>query len=285
MAVTTPHRIDLAATPWGTDRGPSWQLWDHGYWPDELEFQLALLVPEHPDALQTITGIVPALREEVSRHGARNGVEAFLAASAQLDQLLDRRAAVGLLARLSAFPRPPQLPHRPRTARPDRPRLLRPLEVAQLRAAADTPPRAVLCRLLAAGVTVSEAARVRTADVTIAEDRQVIVGLPGSRGRRPRTLALTPGVSRAVETLLRSSPDGYLLPTDRLDTAHHRHRAADKIATNLLHTIGLSTDPAVTPASIRATGLRAIHDQFGPAAAAISDGATDPRNLTRQLHL
>lgn len=277
--------IDITHFRWGTVLPPSWQQWDHHRWPEDIAFDLALLAPEHPGIVEAAATLLPPLRVAVDRYGAREGVERYLAASQTPAGLLDRRALVALLTYLSGFLRPSRLPYRPRHNDTARPRLLHPLEVALLRAAADQPLQAVLLRLLAAGATETEAAQLTADAITVHPDRLVTVQLPGSRGHHPRTVALTPGVSRDIDTLCRHSPDGYLLPLPRSDTAHHRYRAVDHVLRNRLHVVGLSTDPTVTATSIRITGLQAIHDTFGIAAAMTADGTSDHRPLTQQLHL
>lgn len=284
----SPPAIDRTTSLSGGKVSPSWSEWDRHGLPMGMDFDIAVLCPELPAAQADGVRLQRHLEVAIDEHGADRGVGSFLGDASDLDDLLDRRALVVLLAHLSNLEVLPQLPL-PADLHSGGPglrrRLLRPLEFVMLRAAARDARRATLLRLIAAGATETECARLCTDQVSFRDDGQIWVRVRGGRGRAVRLLVLSPGSDDAIRHLLDISDDGYLIPLDAIGTGTERVETINKTLRRLLASTGLGADPSATVASIRNTGLRAVHDTFGLETAAAVAGTDNLQVLRQELGL
>lgn len=286
-ATYTPPTIDRTTSLSDGKVSPSWSAWDRHGLPMGIDFDIAALCPELPAAQADGVRLQRHLEVAINAHGADRGVGSFLGNASDHDDLLDRRALVVLLAHLSNLEVLPQLPL-PEDLHgrgPGLRRLLRPLEFVMLRAAARDARRATLLRLIAAGATETECARLCTDQVSFRDDGQIGVRVGGGRGRAVRIVVLSPGSDDAIRHLLDISDDGYLIPLDAIGTGTERVETINKTLRRLLASTGLGADPSATVASIRNTGLRAVHDTFGLETAAAVAGTDNLQVLRQELGL
>lgn len=260
--------LDLHSTPW-------------------LEADLPRLVPEHRDVLDHAGELSAELDGYIDRHGAVTGVETFLDAGANPEELLDRRAVALLVARLCVEWSGPQ----PRLPVPAelcghgcRRRPLRPLEVALVRADAyDDVTCLTALRLVGAGASVAEAARVRATAVQPCSSGPARIRIPGGRGRHPRTLVLPPRSELDLAELVTTSIDGFLLPLGDAEGDKDRMEALDGRIRTTLDRCGFTPGGPVTASSVRLAGLGLIADRFGFEAALHCSGSTSAARLRDEL--
>ena len=259
-----------------------WGRWDQTGLPPAIDLEVAWRTPELPQAADQAGELHTLLDPQILEQGARTAVADFLASATTRDELLDRRAFVVLCGHLLLGHNTPKLPL-PAGVADDlaRPRLLRPLELALLRTAADHDTEIVLMRLLTAGANERETAAIPTGDVHIDDAGQVTVAMPGLELRcYPRTLMLAPDIAVETRRVIADSNE-LLFVGGRHQSIDGRHQFFHRRLRRLLDVAGLGTDRSVTVESIINTGMRAAAQQFGLEAAAHALGK---RRLDRVAH-
>lgn len=278
------------------DLNARYAIWAEDRLPTDLPARLGRFRTFTSAALDQLSALTEEVEQRLDHAAPAHAIDRFLAAGADFDDRVNRRATIRVLERLTGL-RLPALPW-PGWTHPDpnaRRRVMTGIEIGLVRwCSLETAQRAAVAGALDAGSTSAELVDITTDIVTVDDHGQAMgLVLPGSGRSNPSGF---PGASGREAELLDWCRPAFTEQLGKVSAGasllyggHSESRAGIQSAI-LMHLskavfrdAGVDGDPTVKPISIRNTAARAVYEQSGIEAAAAFLGHDDLMFVMREI--